>query len=221
MIPGPEWIIACPHCQAPARRLSLVSGNTLGARVWTDGRMLAPMLPDHPSITRCRTCQGFFRVEEAEKLEDLEPFATDAGPDAPWLETPLVQPLRARDLIEAATGGLPCDHDQERELRLLAWWADNDQRRDMDDKDRAPGPMLDADTAVENMQRLSTLLDANDPNQRIMQAELARELGSFADAAELLERAPADHAVAVADFIRDLVRSDVAELREIPARLLR
>lgn len=173
------------------------------------------MLPDHPSVTRCQACQAFFRVEEAAKLEELDLFATEAEH-----EVPLIQPLSASDLIEAASGGLSCDPNQKRELRLLAWWADNDQRRDMDDHARAPGPMLDADTAVENMQRLSKMLDADDPDQRIMMAELARELGSFEDAAELLAQAPALHSAAVADFIHDLVRSNVAELREIPTSLL-
>jgi hypothetical protein len=29
---------------------TLASGNTIGARFWTDGKMEAPMLPDQPAL---------------------------------------------------------------------------------------------------------------------------------------------------------------------------
>ena len=37
MMPGPDQIIACPNCKGLARYMTLASGNTLDARVWTDG----------------------------------------------------------------------------------------------------------------------------------------------------------------------------------------
>ena len=44
MLPGPNQIVACPHCEALAQYETLTSGNTFGARVWTDGKQIAPML---------------------------------------------------------------------------------------------------------------------------------------------------------------------------------
>ena len=38
MLPGPYQIIACPQCKGLAKYMTLMSGNTIGARVWTDGK---------------------------------------------------------------------------------------------------------------------------------------------------------------------------------------
>ena len=56
MKPGPDKVIECPKCKALARVFTLVSGNTFGARRWTDGRMIAPMLPRPPVIAKCGDC---------------------------------------------------------------------------------------------------------------------------------------------------------------------
>ncbi|WNG45605.1 hypothetical protein F0U60_16985 [Archangium minus] len=72
MIPGPELVIACPACRALHRYDSLRSGNTFGAWRWTDGRVVSPMLPDRPSITRCHQCGGFFWVYRAEEVGSIE-----------------------------------------------------------------------------------------------------------------------------------------------------
>ena len=42
MIPGPDQIVACPKCNGLAKYRTLLSGNTFGARVWTDGKQDAP-----------------------------------------------------------------------------------------------------------------------------------------------------------------------------------
>ena len=56
MKPGPDLIAACPRCKRRAKVPSLASGNTSGARYWTDGKIQAPMLPRRPPITPCRGC---------------------------------------------------------------------------------------------------------------------------------------------------------------------
>ena len=52
MLPGPTLIIACPACKAEHLLPTLASGNTLGARYWTDGYCEAPMLPEIPKGSR-------------------------------------------------------------------------------------------------------------------------------------------------------------------------
>jgi len=72
MIPGPDEIIACPRCGGLAKRPTLISGNTFGAIFWTDGKMLAPMLPHLPAITRCAQCQQFYWLDDARVVGELE-----------------------------------------------------------------------------------------------------------------------------------------------------
>ena len=49
MILGPDQIVACPFCAGLAKYMTLISGNTFGSHVWTDGKQIAPMLPRTPS----------------------------------------------------------------------------------------------------------------------------------------------------------------------------
>ncbi|MCE9670623.1 ribosomal protein L7/L12 [Myxococcus stipitatus] len=79
MVPGPDIVIACPHCGALHRRWSLASGNTFGAVLWSDGWFDAPMRPLPPWIARCAGCRRFFWVERATELGEMDsyPFQRD------------------------------------------------------------------------------------------------------------------------------------------------
>ena len=49
-MPAPPTIIECPHCNDKALKAGILSGNTFGAVSWSDGKMVAPMLPDFPTL---------------------------------------------------------------------------------------------------------------------------------------------------------------------------
>lgn len=46
MLPGPTIIIACPLCGQYAKKRTIISGNTFGAKLWSDGKRISPMLPE-------------------------------------------------------------------------------------------------------------------------------------------------------------------------------
>jgi hypothetical protein len=71
MLPGPDQIIACPKCQALAKYMTLRSGNTFGARLWTDGKRAAPMLPLPPEVVKCQHCGECYWLEAADKVGRL------------------------------------------------------------------------------------------------------------------------------------------------------
>lgn len=48
----------CQHCLGLIEQPSMISGNTIGARIWTDGKMDAPMLPELPQIVKCPHCSA-------------------------------------------------------------------------------------------------------------------------------------------------------------------
>src|SRR5690242_15240474 len=72
MIPGPDIVIACPACEALHRYRSLRTGSSSGSWSWTDGRVISPLIPDWPRITRCHACGGFFWVYRAEEVGTLD-----------------------------------------------------------------------------------------------------------------------------------------------------
>jgi hypothetical protein len=44
-------------CAQLGKHSSISSGNTFGAVYYTDGRRVAPMRPNTPSVVRCGSCK--------------------------------------------------------------------------------------------------------------------------------------------------------------------
>ena len=63
MLPAPAQLYKCPHCGKTKPMLSLMSGNTLGGELWSDGRTIYPMLPRISAIQKCPKCgkYSFFK----------------------------------------------------------------------------------------------------------------------------------------------------------------
>lgn len=188
MLPAPDLVIRCPRegCTAHYRVRQYASGNTFGARVWTDGRMVAPMWPEEPEVTRCDACGTYFWVHRAPEVTEVDWNSHSHR----WNHVPYVRFLTPREYLEALASGSPCaTPEDERRLRWLLWWADNDRYRQDNSfiAARSAGDWLDEEQARENRLRLFDLLDEREPGQRLAKAELARELGWFAHARELLD----------------------------------
>jgi hypothetical protein len=63
MIPGNDEFYACPKCNQLHSKATLMSGNTFGAKYYSDARVEYPFLPKFPNITRCNNCKEIFRLE--------------------------------------------------------------------------------------------------------------------------------------------------------------
>lgn len=255
MRPGPDLVVACPRCGRRARARTLLSGNTFGARFWTDGKVEAPMLPTHPPVAPCRACGRMFWWRDtviATSSNDwigawlllgmiggsFMPLALGAsqnwcllGGFAGGLSIGLARDLRWRwrgirapsraQFLEAIAEGLGSTREREVTLRLHAWWAANDPSRPaMAAQESAPvhrdAPRLSGADAA-NLLRLHELLDPATPEQRLLKAEAARELGDFEGASALLAGELPDEQAQVAARIRELVgmrNSTVAEVRK-------
>ncbi len=136
MIPGPDTIIGCPKCGALAKVPSLLSGNTIGAWWWTDGKMEAMMLPQYPEITRCRACAGFYWVIDARQVGEIdyyfsEPETMRAIPEE-WKDAEKIRELSEEEYLQALAEGLGTPQKRELYLRVQTWWAGNDQFRTED-----------------------------------------------------------------------------------------
>ncbi|HXG21431.1 MAG TPA: hypothetical protein VNN62_20450 [Methylomirabilota bacterium] len=203
MIPGPDRIIACPHCGFLARQHTLLSGNTIGAILWSDGKMEAPMLPEFPAVTKCRGCKRFYWVDEAEVKGELKPFGSKSKRvPKEWMRAEPIEHLTIDEYIEALDAGVGTNVEKERYLRVHFWWAVNDIVRR---NPNAKIPTRYIEKLHENLRKLFALLDERNPKDRIMKAEIAREMGDFAQAIRLLEDVPANLRW-IADAIIDLSR---------------
>lgn len=188
MLPGPDEIRACPHCSKPFRIHTMLSGNNLGARYWSDGKCDAPMLPDYPAVARCPHCRSVFWVEDTVLLGEENSFSRYRADETetPWSD--------ARDLDHLDGEGYEVaiaansDLERERFLRVRYWHTVNDRYRDAvagEDSGALMAPKHQA-----NLSALLALLNDGDPSERIMKAEVFRELGQHRESLWLLSEVP-------------------------------
>ena len=76
MQPGPNEIVQCPSCGTFQRRRTLLSGNTLNAKYYSDGSRKAPMLPSFPYFIKCPECSVFFKLS-SEVIVKKVPWAPE------------------------------------------------------------------------------------------------------------------------------------------------
>lgn len=179
MLPDHSALLRCPHCSALKEVLQLMSGNTIGATLWSDARQIAPMLPRVSYIQRCPTCgKYFFRTKDV-----MAGTSNNYGGGTGDL------PLEY--LKQALTQLQPTGND-EHILRINILWAFNDRYGNMEQSDI---PIEEWEYHVDNVHHLVQMdIDA------LLRAELYREIGDFEQAIQILQ----SHEVA--DNLKDLQR---------------
>ena len=60
MMPGNPRILICPFCGKEKQIMSLISGNTFGAELWSDNKRIAPMLPEISFVQKCPRCRKYY-----------------------------------------------------------------------------------------------------------------------------------------------------------------
>lgn len=179
MKPGPVIIRKCGVCKKEVAQRTTMSGNTLGAHFWTDGKMEAPMFPDRPWLVKCGWCGSLIWINEQERMGQIKLWD-----DPAWSEKINKLGFTSGDLkfseyLSAAKKTKV--QEKEKYLRIRAWWAGNDKRRHTKEKE----PLSVRERA--NMERLLNLLEEWDEDDKIMKAEIMRELGRFEEASLLLK----------------------------------
>ena len=225
--PGPTTVIACPHCGAAARQSTIMSGNTFGMEVWTDGKRIAPMLPESPPVVQCHKCQKCFWLTSApvlgeinwgpadymmdweieiDELGGISPFGpADRQGDVPaeWVEAPFIEEPDEAGYRSAVAHGLAKSPDEELQLRILGWQRHNDRFRDPEQPTDAHAvpedPLLRSD-----LHAIKRLLNPKDENHLILMAEVCRELGVFETAVKFLGRVRSRELQGVAEQMRKM-----------------
>jgi len=220
-MPGPDQIIACPKCKGLARYMTLASGNTFDARVWTDGKMIAPMLPLLPSVVRCHHCAELYWRTEAEHIGTVDRCRAAGEPMNPaWADAPKIEEPTEAEYYQALGKGLAKNAKQERVLRILAWRRRNDAFRDKPMRE-AQGISDDPEEWRKNLEALACLLSEEDVNDCFMKLEVLRELGKFESAKQVLNHATSADSASVVRQLRSLCDardSCVRELHSSPPR---
>lgn len=205
--PAPNIIRECSECSGEIVQNAIMSGNTFGARMWTDGKMEAPMLPDYPWLVKCPHCQALLWIYEAREVGQGGFFDENPGwPNAkePGLPT-------ASDLLRALMAG-ELSAEKDLYLRRRYWWAINDAYR------TDPSAVAEFTPLQERLLRsLADVFDVADPDQRIAKAEIFRELKMYDDCIRLLaDPFDKENHTKVAAFIKELAEKNQSVVSQIP-----
>jgi hypothetical protein len=208
MTPGPTLIRTCSACGKLIAEHTIRSGNTFGARFWSDGKRDAPMLPDAPWLVKCPHCAALIWIDEQELVGTMHPWEPLDGDMATFKDARPVAAPSLQDYFAALSMPM-VDGRKERYLRVHARWVGNDPRRQTEHA----GSMSGGEIA--NLRAFLPLLGEANDNDRIMKAEALRELGMFAEAESLFSSPFNDNLGQAAAIIKDLTEQRVGAVKEL------
>lgn len=177
MKPGPNLLVTCPQCKAEKSLMTIVSGNSLGALLWSDSYQYAPMAPSLSPVQKCLDCRSYFMLSEApyRYSENQSDYSLDTG-FLPYKE------IKAA-LLELVKTDL--SKEEEIQLRLEYLHRFNDAFRDSEKVNLPPQLIMDKEREEEdfglhhiNLERLISLIEGQ-PHHNLLLAELYRENGDF------------------------------------------
>ncbi len=169
MQPAPCLLLKCPQCGTQKKVMSLMSGNTFGAQIWSDCKRIAPMLPQNDPIVKCPHCNYYYWIhKQPSSYSENEYFTTPNSLSfIEWNEA-LIQ-LQNDVTIE-----------EERTIRIHLLWAFNDTIRHEEDT------LPEHETLfISNVLRLLEIMDWTSGNL-LFKAELHREIGQFDECLTIL-----------------------------------
>lgn len=205
MIPGPANVLSCPFCGGTKEVMSLVSGNTFDATVWSDTRRDYPMLPEVSPIQECPHCHKYYFTEHARQTysDDPESEMRSFGELGTLTFPQLVKAKKQMDSMSLSK--------MERWiLNHQIFMAYNDCFR------REPKKVAFPPSAEEQTLYLKTideLLDGIDQSEdyELFHAELLREIGKFDEAKKiLLNHKSEDDKWVVEAMLKHIEQSDTA-----------
>jgi len=180
MLYGPNYIYKCPNCSNLIQNRSLMSGNTFDAELYSDLRRIAPMLPEFPNLTECEECRNIFWLSKTKRIGE---YSWGDDPNPLWENADLAEFLSIHNYFKALKASLAQNLNEELFIRKRIWWSYNDRLRKGGKLFRF---INDEVRWKENIHRLLELLDIEQVDQKIMIAELHRNLGDFERCLELI-----------------------------------
>ena len=173
MMIGYSQVLTCPFCGTKKDVLSLMSGNTFGARLWSDKKEVAPMCPEVSWVQKCSQCGKYYFRSRQEVVHSESTMSSDCG-DLSLRE--------AKEALEQLTQEGFENTKEEAMIRLLYFQTYNDEYFRYTNE---PKEIPSEDHAL-FVECGLWLVDhyAEDP---VLKAEYYREVGELGKAKSILE----------------------------------
>lgn len=203
MIPGNSQILTCPYCGEEKEVMSIVSGNTFGARLWSDNKQIAPMLPEISYVQKCPECGKYYitsRLKNTRYSEDGTSFEL-GNLTFPEMKEAFVQLSKESFL----------NKKEESQVRMMLHHAYNDyyyrdgRENEIDDKDQ----ILFHENGLWLIEHHIT--------DDVLKAEFYREMGEMEQSRLTLDTAVInnDFVRGIADTIREKIDANESGVFEI------
>lgn len=190
----------CNHCEQPVAIVPLVSGNPIGGTLWSDGYVDAPQLPEQELLGKCVGCGEILCLPELQDYAD--PAAVDNAADCAFEALTLDDYRVLVDHIDHI------DASYHLYVRLKFWQLGNHPRRRAGSEE----PLSESET--ENLQKL-LMLFGDDEADRLLKAEVLRQLGDFEQAENTLVGPFQDQAGDIVSRLGEMVRQRQSRLAVI------
>jgi len=189
MIYGPNEIHKCPECGKLYIKRTLVSGNTTGARYYTDGKMVASLMEEFPQITKCKNCFTIFWLDNP-----INEVHEGDDENEVYKDTLFASFLKPYDYLQSINMVLFRDQNEETYLRMKLWYTFNDRVRDLSSENDEKifyqelfTEELDVVLYENNCRKLIEIQDKVADNRIVAIAELKRNLTLYDESIAVLD----------------------------------
>ena len=172
MMPGNPRILVCPFCGKEKEIMSLISGNTFGAELWSDNKQIAPMLPEISYVQKCPHCGKYYITGRQEVKYAKDGYSFEKGL--------LTYPEMKEAFAQISEEGY-LNEKEEINVRMMHHHAYNDyyyrteEKKVISEEDKA----LFHDNGIWLINNLIT--------DSVMKAEFYREIGEIDTAKSILD----------------------------------
>jgi hypothetical protein len=173
--------------------MSLLSGNTFGAKQFSDGKQVARMLPEFPNLTKCKKCNTIFWLN---KLKEIGSYRWGEE-NSKWAKADSAEFLTIEEYFIAITKGVAENKGEELFIRQHLWWVYNDRIRngqkifnDKNDEMRWKKNLIELLNLLNRQnifRRILNLPNKSAVNDKIMKAEIYRNLGDFENCIRIIQ----------------------------------
>lgn len=190
MLPAPAQLYSCPNCHKTKAMLSLMSGNTFGGELWSDGRTISPMLPSLSTIQKCPHCGQYSLLEQWEHTKQTSDKESGTTGRLSYLEAKeAYMQLRSSTLMpkvvyQIALFFVQAYNDEFRRPKLRE--AIYEEKMPQLVSGAYPSPTEDDIKLFFEATQYAIDLSDTTQDAQIMKAELHRERGEWVEAYELL-----------------------------------
>lgn len=196
----------CLNCNSKFGHIASASYNTFGATFYTDGYVYGPMYDSGSALVVCPTCKKYIWLKEIPNEESIYEMFWSSDRNS----FPISEFIMLSDYEEMLDLDLWKNADQEKYIRVRAWWSFNNKWRF---KNFEKFSMSSKES--KNLWSLLNLFDKQLSEEIIMKAEIYRELGRFEECLKLLEQSFDDDYLQAIKTISKLAKCKNRQVAEV------